>query len=334
MPDINNSEITIFSVYHSEKTKRFTELNYETAGKLNPGVNFHWVVGDNSPVSLGVKIDKNKFEVIEGFPELPPGVPDWCRPSFFHTLALNKIAAQARPKSRFVLIIDADFLIIYPDWIESVIGHMKENNLAFLGAPYHPRDYTKTRYFPSVVCLFIDTEKIDLRSVDFRPQYPDVLSSLDGKAYPETWTEKVFKKIRKLSGLYLGRRFKVRTSRDSGYGLYKKYYKSDFASECLTPVFKSKGFAGGPKVEIEAKDTFIEKFLPDRLSFIPKKPGYFSETGFRERGYFDIVGLGLEEYLWNDRPFGFHFRGTYVTKRTPEEEANIAEEAVRNLIGN
>ncbi len=334
MPEENIPEITVYSVYHSEKTRRFTELNYDTARRLNPDVFFHWVAADNSPASLEPKIDKNKFEVIAGFSELPPGVPDWCRPSFFHTLALNKIVAEARPKSRFVLIIDADFLIIYPNWIKSEIEHMQKNNLVFLGAPYHPRDYTKTRYFPSVVCLFIDTAKVDLNGVDFRPQYPEVLSKLDHKVYEETWVEKFLKKLKKWTGLYLGRRFKIGTSRDSGYYFYKKYYKSDLASECLTPVFRIKGFAGGPKVDFGPRDLSVEKFLPDRLSFIPKKKNYFSETGFRERGYFDAVGSGLEEYLWNDRPFGFHFRGTYETRRSPEEEIVIAKEAVRSLTGN
>jgi hypothetical protein len=87
----------------------------------------------------------------------------------------------------------------------------------------------------------------------------------------------------------------------------------------------------GPTWAASKWNLFLEKFLPERLSFIPKKKNYFSEFGFRELGYYDIAGLGLEEYLWNGRPFGFHFRGTFATKRTPEEEVRLAEEAVNSF---
>lgn len=318
----NTPQITIFLVYHSEKTKRFTEMNYEAAKKLNPGIEFRWVVGDNSPASLERKIDKNKFEVIEGFPVLPSAVPKWSYPSFFHTLALNKIVRThlKNIESRFVLIIDADFLIVYPNWMKTITDYMLKNNLGFLGAPYHPRDYTKTRYFPSVVCMFIDTEKVDLNKADFRPQYESILRVLGGDFCRDSFLDKVFIKVRKFLAAHFGRRFKVRTSRDSGYYFYKTYYRQSRAgAECLTPVFKT-------------RPSFWEKFLPDFLSFIPKKKNYFSETGFKELGYFDVGGRGLEEYLWKGKPFGFHFRGTFKSPMTEEEQVELAGEAVESLV--
>jgi hypothetical protein len=36
---------------------------------------------------------------------------------------------------------------------------------------------------------------------------------------------------------------------------------------------------------------------------IPKKAGYFTETGFREHGLMDLDSLGWEEFIWQEQPF-------------------------------
>ena len=52
----------------------------------------------------------------------------------------------------------------------------------------------------------------------------------------------------------------------------------------------------------------IERLLPDRWCLVPKRPGYFSESGFSEQGLADLDRRGWEEFLWRGEPFGFHVR--------------------------
>ena len=53
----------------------------------------------------------------------------------------------------------------------------------------------------------------------------------------------------------------------------------------------------------------LDRILPDRLSLVPKRRGYFSELGFADLGFADIAVRGCEEFLWRGQPFAFHIRG-------------------------
>ena len=49
--------------------------------------------------------------------------------------------------------------------------------------------------------------------------------------------------------------------------------------------------------------------VPETMSVYPKKKNYSTELRFKDFGLFDVDGLGWEEYLWLDKPFGFHIKG-------------------------
>ncbi len=320
-------ELTIFSVYHSEKTRKFIEWNYENLKRHYPDASFVWMVTDNSPDSLKEKLDGERFTI---FPKvvIPKNAPEWMYPSLWHTLALNQMAPYL--KTRFALFLDADFLMLYPNWLEAVLKHMKENDLGIFGAPYHPRDFKKPRYFPSIPCMFLDSEKVDVKNIDYRPQYPSVLAAMDGKPYKNNRFKKLWSRV---GSAIFGERFRIDSSRDSGSAIYNRYVNGGVKYETLIPVFKSSRDFMGPAWANSRWNIFLEKFLPERLCFFPKKKAYFTERGFKEMGYFDVVGHGLEEYLWNGRPFGVHFRGTFKTSRTLQEEIELAEKIVKSFVG-
>ena len=46
---------------------------------------------------------------------------------------------------------------------------MDEKNLSLYGTPWHPKWFTKFRYFPCSHCLFVNLTLIDLNLLDFRP---------------------------------------------------------------------------------------------------------------------------------------------------------------------
>ena len=50
------NEITILSVYHSKESRELLKINAELTRKLNPGVDFEWILADNTPANFPEKI--------------------------------------------------------------------------------------------------------------------------------------------------------------------------------------------------------------------------------------------------------------------------------------
>ena len=163
--------------------------------------------------------------------------------------------------------------------------------------------------------MFVDRDQIPVKEIDFRPQYRGVLARIDGRAYQEPRFRKARLQLRKL---FFGERSRIDSSRDTGSQIFIRY-GDKVKSEYLTPVFKSR-----PSV--------LDKFLPEGLSYTPKKPGYWSDKGFKEMCYFDAASLGWEEYLWGGKPFGLHLRGTLKTSLTEEGQIKLGGQAFASLV--
>lgn len=101
----------------------------------------------------------------------PPDIskPKACRGSYQHAAALNRFIHEQEVQTRFLLILDPDFFILQKNWIKEVCKHMETCGLWFFGAPWHPKWFSKHRYFPCVHCLFIDTKYVKYRDLDFTP---------------------------------------------------------------------------------------------------------------------------------------------------------------------
>lgn len=160
------SSLTICTV--SFNSASFIQLNYDFIRRLNPGAEFEFLVVDNTPEK------KREARIVpESVPySVYPGVEaDVTNETFpkgdHHGRALNKVIREV--KTRYALILDPDFFIVRPNWIEDVLTHMKQKSLAFFGAPYSPRYPQKYRYFPTVMCVFIDLEQVNKDALNFRP---------------------------------------------------------------------------------------------------------------------------------------------------------------------
>ncbi len=285
--------ITICSVYHSSETKRLLELNYDLVTALHPGTPIRWIVGDNTPSEMKEKIDPQKFIVVPGAGELE-GILG-RRGSYRHAHALRN--ATKHITTRFALVLDIDFYIVVPEWMQEIPRYMKEHNLAFFGVSWHPSYLWKWRYFPSPHTLFVDMSKIPATDLDFVPDYdlahPLLLS----------WKKSLFKN---LIPFRLRKRLGINTSRDTGYKIYKKYFRSA-AYACAQSVVE--------KIE---NPSFL---LPERLSIVPKRAGYLTQVRFSDLGYPDCMGEGWEEFMWKEKPYGFHIRGS--DKLQDDLEGNI-----------
>lgn len=300
-------------------------LNRELTERLNPGNDVRWVILDNNPAgenALPVRAKDKRFLRV-------PGVPrdQQMQGSHHHAAALNKSLKFI--ETRFALFLDPDFLVVMPAWIERVLRHMTSNNLGFFGAPYHPRWFVTYRYFPCVQCLFVDLDKVPVAHLDFTPgpfgvgrpnpiqyaQAEQLLLSLSrsGKAF-----------IKRRLGFLLSSRRLVGTYRDTGYRIFRRYGKNrSVRHETIVPVYKAEDEFVGLLYTLSPFGKMLEWFLPNRLCYVPKRPGYYSLTGFREMGYAKLSSRFWDEYLWQNDPFGLHIHNRFYheQKRGDWEDA-------------
>lgn len=293
------NKLTISSVYHSSATSDLLKFNLALTKKLNPRLDFNWVVADNSLGSVAALDPQLGFTVVPGADRIK-NVPSWARGSYHHAAGIHKTIQHLT--TRFALILDSDFFVVRPRWISQVLEHMLRKNLHFFGAPYHPSRFIKYRYTSSINCIFLDLDRINLAELDFSPAY-------DNASAPRSYLGAVNKRIRKIIMAFpIGERLKIEKSRDTGYKISKFFSKPEIF-ELVKPVFK-------PKRPI----SFFDKILPDRFSYVPKKTGYYSEQSFFELGYPNVSSFGWEEYVWRGEPFAVHLNANRNKER-------------RNLIG-
>lgn len=330
-------ELTIISVYHNRLSKRLLECNEEFTRALNPKTDFAWLVGDNTPVGSTDTIDEKKFVAI-------PNREDYDgRGSHQHAGAINKCLKEVN--TRFVLSLDSDFYIVRRDWIKEVIERMKANDLAFFGVTYHVQDYPKYRYFPCVVCMFVDLEKVPKHSLDFSPQMEFsamgkivVSAQKDQGRDRDIKKKKLRKEIRRFfperAAVFLGkimrtlsirtRRMVIGTARDTSYRIYARYARDKkFRREFVSVVFDPYNEPYFRRRVWSPLNRILEILLPDSLCYVPKDRHAYSAAGFKEKGYSDLRGFGWEEYIWQGSPFGTHIRGSKTWKRNKSEDDEI-----------
>lgn len=336
-------DLTICSV--SFRSSFYLDLNWRLTNELNGGkLAGKWIVIENTSVDETngrLNFKDARFEVLAGV--VSPQMNKY-RASYHHGAALNKVIASV--KTRFVLILDPDFFIVKRDWINEVIGHMVDNDIDFLGAPWHPRWYRKYRYFPCLHCLFMDLDKLPVSDINFLPDLlnnPHPFASKLWTVHAQLWVEgkrrqalgKVLENPWRFLVEDLRQRRLIGSSRDTGYYLYQKYGPGDqLKSESFKPVFRRKtDYLVPPGVSCLQKSMLVELLLPDRLAYIPKRKNYFTETGFRELGYADVRSLGWEEFIWRDRPFGFHIRSSLQQAHRAERKDAAVIPILESLTG-
>mgnify|MGYP001597132259 CR=1 FL=1 len=280
-----NHDLTICFVYHSPEAKALLDANRRFIEEMDPAMNIQWLIADNTPE--GRKATQHRQEgsvIIVPGAEMPMDKPAYARRSYHHARGLNKLLPYIQ--TRYALVLDIDFFILPREGITASIEHMCRNNLAFFGAPYHPKHYRKVRYFPCQHCLFVDTDKIALDTLDFDPQVPEIRSKPALKS-------RIARKIKKQ---IIGPRYRVGQTFDTGYPIYQRYYRdSHYKWDYVNPVW-------------DARPSFFEHFLPERLSFYPKRKTYVYPLSFATLGYPGDDSLNGEAYVWNGLPFGYHVR--------------------------
>jgi len=225
-----------------------------------------------------------------------------------HSLALNKVLREVN--TRFLLVLDPDFYCVRPNWIGDIVKYVKSSRTAVIGSTWHPKNYKKYRYFPSIHFMLIDLHQIGKEFLDFRASQQD-----DRKIEQKTFS---------VVSLFLKKLFRKRTrigvNVDPGTRIYDRFRYSDLITETFRPSYlpyrpKSVMSRLGHAYTVFS-DLFFDKdkrIMPDRT--------YFTQKRFRDYGFDDLYGENWEEYFWIDEPFGFHVRNTLTSESVSYKEA-------------
>lgn len=311
----NSLDLTICTV--SYKHKRHLLLNHATLLRLNPKStsSIPWLVVENfsGESTDKLKDGEGKFVLLPGSNDTSLGA------SHHHAVALNSLIQHVQ--SRYLLVLDPDFYLLLPHWIESVLTHMREKKLAFFGVPWHPKYVENYRYFPAVHCMFIDLEQVPATTLDFRP-------ILEADEYYEQqgilsrWAKKLFK-------------YRWRQPWDTGARIYNRFSRTRLKYECPLPVFRLPDDWLGEIAPLQKiKSRVLEHFLPDRMCYLPKLRTSYTEIDFARRGYnIPVLPRLWEQFVWHDHPFGLHVRGSFsAAKRDQDSEYQLLEGVVESIV--
>lgn len=286
------------------------ERNAELMERRNPGARFTLRVVDNSGPAGGAPIPASqRWERFDGVARDDPAIDARARASSHHGLALNRCLAARRVETPYLLVLDPDFFILHPHWVQGVTKHMADRGLAFFGAPWHPRWFTKYRGFPCVHCLFIDTTRVDVAGLDFTPNLaPTLAASVQSTATATRLTRSAWAPLLGFVYSMTLLRLDIGRSQDTGSRIHRRARRGQVSAELLVPHVRAADFHGVRHLRGRI-GRLLERPWPDRLSFIPKQRGYFTQHSTLPPALDrEVAALGWEEFQWQDRLFGIHMR--------------------------
>lgn len=283
--DESARNLTICSV--AFRAKGCLDLNEALVRHLNQGApKPAWLLFDNN-AEPGERMspDDPRFTIVRA--------PDRdIEMGYEHALGIAGLLSRVR--TRFVLIQDPDCFIVMRDWVRQIPQYMEDRQLGFFGTPINPRRHNSYRYFPYMVCMFVDLARVSPRDLCF---VPDVWK------LPASATYKVRRAFTRIPTVgYLFRWLLTEQWKTNGYRIKERFGRGDRVKfECVQPVWDVRDTIapGSLKAAIHA-------VTPATVSPVPKQPGYCSRDGFREMGAPDVQALGWEEFVWRGQPFAFH----------------------------
>lgn len=308
----------------------YIRRNYELLKYFNPDVEWAWLIADNGVVEGSGPLDMgdDRFTLIEGVPIR--SVP-YQEVTYRYAAAMRKVLPHVA--SRFLLVLDPDCYIVQPGWIKTVISYMQSEQLSFFGVPWHPNWYRKYRNFPCTHCMFIDLERIDLKDLDFSPHGPAAVGPKDTRVQ-DSVRPLVPRRLRPWlkSAWNTRHRRGIGGQPDIGDGVHRAFAgRPEVRYQLAAPVFdpaRRRATYGGV---VDFFSRALDAWLPDRLSYVPKKKGYFTIRGFRELGFPDARSHNWEEYMWQGIPFAFHLRRFMRGVYDPADEIRLLTQAIDDV---
>ena len=298
----------------SYKSAPYVALNQRLTQFLNPETPVEWIVVTNDtkkPARIAplladgtVLLGRAPVDRSQDFPK-----------GRHHAAGLQQIIE--RVQTRFLLVLDPDFFIVRRNWIADCLAHMDAHGLSFFGAAHHPRRASKFRYFPSVMCTFVDLGRVDRRDLDFNPGRYHAITAAGRRERRERrqgsqrLSMRLARMVREV-GHFVGRPGYVGKVQDTGYRIHERFFadgthKSDFVTPVLRPEIEwPEAFASRSPLAFLRRCYLAPPLLGDSFSILPRRAGYTTREGFREQGFPAVTDHAWEEHVWRGLPFGFH----------------------------
>lgn len=326
----------------------YVKRNISLIEALNPSANFSIDVIDNGfmiePLS-GISSNINA-RLLLGYRPFN-NYPKNSKASYQHASALNSYFAKYKNIDNFNLILDPDFYITRKNWIADILKFMQDGKLSIYGSSWAPCWYNKYRDFPSVHCMFINTELLDPLDLDFLPnlnirQQISINNQTKApiKKKPKPAIVKNFIKNTKRLIYKLARFYKVMTinrsligsSKDTGYRIYKKYYNKTKHSILVSNIRESDNF-NLPHLKYRLGREF-EELLPIMKSYLPRQGTYIRSKSslYVNIARQDLLDIGFEEFVFSNSHFAFHIRRFNKTNRSKEAELEIIDRIISKLL--
>jgi hypothetical protein len=172
---------------------RHASQNVILTERQNPRSRIKWVlVANNHDPEFQIPqtvLDNPNVALVEGFSfEQFAHEPRPASSSLSTALALGFSYVE----TRFCVELDSDFFIIFPNWVQELIRHMKEDNLGVWGAPWHIKRSEKWRDFPCSHMSMFDREVLPLDKLDFQPEYGAYFEFTELPAFCRTWLYRAY----------------------------------------------------------------------------------------------------------------------------------------------
>jgi hypothetical protein len=150
---------------------KFVEIQKELFNIQNKSVKIRWNLGILSEKDDNVKSPElDRDTRIFSYRKDHLNVKYIEQPSSQHGGILNNLLRDlTKDHYQHVLIIDPDYFVFKDDWIIDLISYMSSQNLSMLGAAYPEIDPRFYFDFPTAYFTLIDTSKIELKKLDYRP---------------------------------------------------------------------------------------------------------------------------------------------------------------------
>jgi len=264
-------DLTFITSFHRDGLHLM--YNIGAVRSFNPNSHHKWVLVDNSSGGDDFsKIEGEDITIYGGLNE------EFLRPFFLKQVsASNGISIDfgvRKSDTRFICVMDPDFFVVYPNWIDAVIEYMKEAGVGILSAPYHPVWYEKAHRATGHFAV-IDTSRVPKALIDFTPSMDDFYAS--NPSLPK----------------WLGKRRHIRRFHDCGSQLEERFGDE---MEYLVPLYDYR-----LNSRINAVDRLWDRILPKRWRMGDKNATVIEV---------EIKGdLGAGEvYFWRGYPFALHLR--------------------------
>jgi len=156
-----NSDVTIIHSFASEYERPLLESNIDLSHSFNPDSQHRTLIVNNS-----TGIDEFDADVIPG---IYNRVVEICSAKAASDAVATALRIGIREAdTRYICIIDPDFFVCLPYWIEEMKAYMEATGVRIIGSAHAPPHYTK-RHLLSNNFVFVDTKYIPKVLLNFMP---------------------------------------------------------------------------------------------------------------------------------------------------------------------